>query len=110
MKLIGLLTTALLLGGAPAFQARADASGAATARQKHAADQTFTGEITRNPDNRNLEDQFVLYDQSQMTNYFIAGSEDLSKYVNKTVEVKGSLDQGNQTIHPDSIHVVDTNR
>lgn len=96
-----LLTAALAVGLAPAWGSVA-ASAKPTQRNQQAS-QTFTGELARNPDNRNLQDQYVLYDAQAMTNYFVEGSQDLDRYVGHSIEVTGSFDPANHTIRVASL-------
>ncbi len=104
MKLASCLFCAALLAGAAPIWGRSYARAPGVARQTHATNQTFIGQITRNPDNRNLQDQWVLYDQTKMTNYFVDGNEDFAKYVGEKIEVMSSLDRSTQTIHAESVN------
>jgi hypothetical protein len=100
-----LLCATLLAGAAPIW-----GRAGGVAQKAHATNETFTGQITRNPDNRNLQDEYVLYDQDKMTNYFVDGNEDFDKYVGEKVEITGSLDQARETIHAKSVSELNGSR
>jgi hypothetical protein len=104
VKLASCLLGATLLAGAAPIWGHSYLRPSGGARQTRPANQTFIGQITQNPDNRNLQDEWVLYDQTKMTNYFVDGNEDFAKYVGEKIEVTGSLNQANDTIHAASVN------
>jgi 3-mercaptopyruvate sulfurtransferase SseA len=79
-------------------------SAGASARQlPESHKRTFTGAVTRNPDNRDLQDMYILYDQTQKTNYFLDDARKAEQFDGTEVEVVGTPEKGNTTIHVDSI-------
>ena len=64
--------------------------------------QTFVGEITRNPDNNRWWD-YVIYDQNTHRNYIINDDSKVQDYVNKEVQITGTLDKKYDFIYVQSV-------
>lgn len=66
--------------------------------------QTFTGEVTRSPDDRERQTPYILYDQTRQTNYFLDDNgRNLGRYDGDEVQVTGTLNRAGDTIHVQSI-------
>jgi hypothetical protein len=67
---------------------------------------TFTCEITRNPNNRDTM-SYILYDEGRNTNYFLDDSKNLlsydGSYDGHKVEITGTVDPADHTIRMESI-------
>ena len=54
-------------------------------------EKTFVGEITRNSDNKNQRQKYILQDENGMKNYYLDDKGKAAKYVDRQVEIVGSL-------------------
>jgi hypothetical protein len=64
--------------------------------------ETFIGQISKEPIDR-APVPYILYDQNRKTNYFIENGGKVGRYNGKEVEIKGTLDQANDTINVKSV-------
>lgn len=92
-----------LFVGLGSYTGRASVHPTSTHQQSEAKKETFAGKITRNSDNRDLLDQYILYDDTRMMNYYLDNDEKAEQYDQDKVEITGNLDRDNTTIHIDSI-------
>jgi hypothetical protein len=97
------IAAVVLFLGLGAYTSHASVRSTRTNQQSEAQKETFTGKITRNSDNRDLSDQYILYDQMRMMNYFLDNNEKVERFDQKKVEITGTLSRDNTTIHVDSI-------
>ena len=105
-KLPYLAAAVFFLGLTPAV------SHAATApANKHEQADTqklmFAGKVTRTSDNRDFQNQYILYDQTRMRNFYLDDDVKARDYDQKNVQITGTLDSANDTIHIDSIKALD---
>ena len=98
------LTAALTLG----LSASCGSVRQTSAHQRTASPQeTFIGEVTRNPqiDNDPKDQEFpdIIYDENRKSNYYLDDRGEARKYYERKVEITGTLDQKNTTIRVNSI-------
>lgn len=69
--------------------------------------ETFTGEVTRNPeidyDSMDQLYRHVICDETRKTNYYLDDNGKAEKYDGKKVEIEGTLERRNTAIRVDSI-------
>jgi hypothetical protein len=67
--------------------------------------ETFIGVIARFPTDR-APVPYVLYDPARESNYFVDDNEKVAPYKGEKVEITGTLDQADFTIHVESVKEV----
>jgi hypothetical protein len=104
-KIANFLMAAVLSVGIAASigQARAKTSQSTQVKPRT---QTFTGEVSRSPDDRERQTPYILYDQTRQMNYFLDDNGNngaLARYNDHEIQVTGTLDRAGDTIHVQSI-------
>jgi hypothetical protein len=106
-KLLHLSAVVSLLGLTPTKSHASATSSANKHEQTDTQKLTFVGRVTRTSDNRDFQNQYIVYDQTRMRNFYLDDDQKARDYDQKNVEITGTLDQSNDTIHIDSVKTLD---
>jgi hypothetical protein len=71
MRWISYLAAGVLFVGLGANVGHSATTPLSTHQQSDSQKLTFVGKVTRNSDNRDLQDQYILYDENRMQNFYL---------------------------------------
>lgn len=101
------IAAAVLFLALGAYTGYASVHSTDTHQTSESRQETFTGKVTMNSDNRDFSYEYILYDEVRKMNYFLDDSGKARDFDQKRVAIKGTLDQRNFAIHVDSIKELD---